>query len=214
MVNTKGQGVKVKICGITSLEDALAAVQAGCDALGFNFFKKSPRYITPDEAAGIIRRLPKTVVKIGIFVNAREKTIRKTAGLCRLNMLQFHGGESPEFCARFKGQKVIKTFRVDQCFDPERVNNYKKVFAVLFDSFDYGKYGGTGKKFNWKLLPHLSRIKQPVFLSGGLNHINVRRAICLAHPQWVDACSSLEVSPGKKDHAKIRKFIKAAKGQH
>jgi len=203
--------IKVKICGITNLEDALCAVLAGCEALGFAFFKQSPRYITPEKAAKIIRCLPKHVIKIGVFVNAKEVSIKRIAKLCHLDILQFHGDESPEFCRKFKGYKIIKVFRVKDDIDTEEIKKYK-TFAYLFDTFTRSARGGTGKSFNWEILSHLKGIKQPVFLSGGLSVANVRHAVKLAHPDWVDVCSSVELRPGKKDHAKVRKFIQVAKG--
>lgn len=202
--------VKVKICGITNLEDAKLAVDAGCDALGFVFYRLSPRYISPGKAAQIIRKLPRSVVKVGVFVNAREKNIKRIAKLCRLNMLQFHGNESAKFCDRFKEYKVIKVFRVKDYLDPKIVLEYKP-FAYMFDTFSRKKLGGTGEIFNWKLVRHIECLKRPVFLSGGLDRKNVRAAIKAAHPDWVDACSSLEAKPGKKDANKVKRFISVAK---
>ena len=204
--------VKVKICGITNLEDALAAVDAGCDALGFVFFKKSPRYIAPQKASRMIRELPKRVIKIGVFVNAGEKSIRRIAKLCRLDILQFHGSESADFCRKFKEYKIIKVFRVRNRVDPEELLAFRP-FAYLFDTFVASRAGGTGKKFNWDLIRHLKGIRQPVFLSGGLTASNVKKAIDAAHPHWVDVCSSVEMMPGEKDHRKVKKFIQAAKGR-
>lgn len=202
--------VKVKICGITNLEDARAAVNAGCDALGFMFYKKSPRYISPLKAKAIIRQLPKNIVKIGVFVNARKEDVARIAKLCRLNMLQFHGSESPEFCLQFCNYKVIKAFRIKNKIDLKQILRYK-TFAYLFDAFVRHKPGGTGKQFNWDLMTGLSGVKQPVFLSGGLNPGNVSRAVNKVRPEWVDASSSLENYPGKKDKAKMDKFVKIAK---
>ncbi len=202
--------VKVKICGITNPEDALGAVDAGCDALGFIFYRKSLRYITPQKASRIIKVLPKSIIKIGVFVNARESTIRKIARLCRLNMLQFHGDESAEFCARFKGYKIIKAFKVKNKISLDEILSYKS-FAYLFDTFSAAKMGGTGKRFNWELIRHLKGIRRPVFLSGGLNERNVRQAVKEVRPDWIDACSSLECAPGEKDHAKVRKFVRIVK---
>ncbi|MCX5713371.1 MAG: phosphoribosylanthranilate isomerase [Candidatus Omnitrophica bacterium] len=204
--------MKVKICGITNLDDAQAAIKAGCDALGFAFFKKSPRYITPEAVKKIVDNLSKKNIKIGVFVNEKEDVIKKIAKLCRLDILQFHGEESPEFCGKFKGYKVIKVFRVKNKLDVDKIRKYK-VFAYLFDTFSKTKRGGTGKGFDWKILKHLEDITKPIFLSGGLNARNVSKAIAIAHPDWVDACSSVELRPGKKDPAKVRKFIQAAKGK-
>jgi phosphoribosylanthranilate isomerase len=202
--------VRVKICGITSLADALAAVIAGCDALGFVFYKKSSRYIAPQKARQIIRLLPKRVVKVGVFVDMAERKIKDIAKSCGLDILQFHGQETPAFCKKFKGYRLIKAFRVKDSIDLARVLQYK-TFAYLFDSYVKASPGGTGKGFNWRLLKGLSAIKKPVFLSGGLNEKNVRRAIKMVEPQWVDASSSLEARPGKKDYCKVARFIREAK---
>lgn len=202
--------VKVKICGITNLKDALHAVKMGSDALGFVFYKKSSRYITPPEAREIIKHLPAHVIKIGIFVNAREKIVKQIAQLCHLDMLQFHGNESPRFCDRFSGYKIIKAFRVNGRIDYAHIVKYK-CFAFLFDTFVPSKIGGTGRKFDWRLISHINNIKRPIFLSGGLHIKNVKQAIGIAHPDWVDVSSSVELRPGKKDHSKVKKFIKAAK---
>ena len=205
--------MKVKICGITNLEDALAAVEAGYDALGFVFYKKSPRYIEPEEARDIIKKLPKNIIKVGVFVNEEENNIRKIARLCKLSLLQFHGNESPNFCKKFSDYRVIKVFRIKDKIDLSKILSYN-TFAYLFDTFAKSKFGGTGQSFNWDLLKPLSGIKQPIFLSGGINANNVREAIKLACPAWVDVSSSVEIKPGKKDYGKVKKFIKTAKGRY
>ncbi len=201
---------KVKICGITNLEDAIIAVASGCDALGFIFFRKSPRYIDPKKARDIIRLLPQRIVKIGVFVNAQEILIKHIAKRCSLDMLQFHGDESPEFCNKFKKYRVIKSFRVKNKLNLKDLLKYK-VFAYLFDSFTPVKFGGTGKKFNWEYLPDADKLGKTIFLAGGLNAANVNKAICAVGPHWVDASSSLEQSPGKKDKRKLVAFIKKVK---
>ena len=198
--------IKVKICGITNLEDALNSVKAGCNALGFVFYRKSPRYITPKKASRIIKHIPAHISKIGVFVNAKEKTIKRIAKLCNLDMLQFHGNESPEFCKKFKGYKIIKAFRVKDKMVPGQIIKYK-TFAYLFDTFVKSKMGGTGKKFNWMLLRHLSSFRKLIFLSGGLNAKNVKEAIKQVRPDWLDVSSSVEIKPGKKDHKKVKEFI-------
>ena len=202
--------VKVKICGITNWEDAVASVASGCDALGFVFYKKSPRYISPKNAKKIIGLLPKNILKVGIFVNAQEKSIKNIAKTSKLDMLQFHGNESAQFCNKFKNYKIIKAFRVKDKLDFKNIKQYR-VFAYLFDTFVKSKIGGTGKKFDWKLLKQLKSTKRPIFLSGGLNEKNVARAIKYLRPSWVDVSSSLESKPGKKDPKKIQRFIKAVK---
>ncbi|MCX5708769.1 MAG: phosphoribosylanthranilate isomerase [Candidatus Omnitrophica bacterium] len=203
--------VKVKICGITDKADALAAADYGCDGLGFIFYKKSPRYISPGKAREIISALPPRVVKIGVFVNNREKSIKAIARECRLDMLQFSGSETPEFCRRFKNFKVIKAFKVKNKINSAQVLRYR-TFAYLFDTFSPGYFGGTGKTFNWKFLASdLSGLKSPIFLAGGLNEKNVLEAVKTVNPAWVDASSSLETSPGKKDLDKVKRFIARAK---
>ncbi|MFA4842972.1 MAG: phosphoribosylanthranilate isomerase [Candidatus Omnitrophota bacterium] len=204
--------VKVKICGITNLDDALVSIDAGCDALGFVFYKKSQRYIEPESAALILKELPVSITKIGVFANASEKHTKGIARLCGLNMLQFHGNESPGFCAKFKGYKVIKSFRVKDKIDLQDILRYK-TFAYLFDTFSESRIGGTGRSFNWRLLQDSGKINKPIFLSGGLTAENVRRAIKAVGPQWVDVSSSLEARPGKKDAQKVKAFIKKTKGK-
>ena len=203
--------VKVKICGITNLEDALACANAGTDALGFVFYKQSSRYIAPEKARAIIKQLPANIIKIGVFVNSREKTVKRIAKTCGLDILQFHGDESPEFCRRFKSYKVIKAFKVAGHIPEEKIMKYR-IFAYLFDTHSNSQAGGTGRAFDWRLLGHLGHIKQPIFLSGGLSEKNIRAAIETTRPQWVDISSHLELRPGKKDHKKVEAFIKAAKG--
>jgi phosphoribosylanthranilate isomerase len=202
--------VKVKICGITNLADAQSAVTAGCDALGFVFYKKSPRYVAPETARVIIREVPRGIMTIGVFVNAPEKTIKTVARQCRLDILQFHGDESAAFCEKFKNYKIIKAFRITHKLALKKIMHYR-VFAYLFDTFVPARRGGTGKRFDWKLLTSLSTIDKTIFLSGGLNPENVQRAIHTAHPAWVDVSSGVESSPGKKNAAQIKRFVARAK---
>ncbi|MDP2927317.1 MAG: phosphoribosylanthranilate isomerase [Candidatus Omnitrophota bacterium] len=202
--------VKVKICGITNLEDALASFFAGADALGFVFYKKSPRYIRLRQAQNISRLLPKKILRVGVFVDEDISTVKRIARACRLDMLQFHGQESYAYCQKFKGYKIIKAFRVAKLEDLDKVFKYK-TFAYLFDSFSNTQAGGTGNKFNWKILAQAATIKPIVFLSGGLTASNVKKAIKLLKPDWVDVSSSLELRPGKKDHKEIQKFIQAVR---
>ena len=201
---------KVKICGITNLQDALFAAEQGADALGFIFYKKSPRYVSPREAKHIIQHLPKAMKKVGVFVNARERTIRKIADDLGLDWLQFHGNETGDFCDRFSDYKVVKAFRLKGELNPEVLSEYN-VWAYLFDTFQKGRFGGTGKSFNWQVLGALKGVGKPIFLSGGLSPHNVREAIKYVAVQWVDASSALEKYPGKKDHQKVKRFINTAK---
>ncbi|MFA5114456.1 MAG: phosphoribosylanthranilate isomerase [Candidatus Omnitrophota bacterium] len=202
--------VKVKICGITNLEDALAAVICGCDALGFVFYRESTRYITPSRAAGIIGLLPKKVLKVGVFVDAPAARIKDIANRCGLDMLQFHGRETPAFCKKFKNWRVIKAFRVKDRISQREVLRYD-TFAYLFDAYSKSAAGGTGRTFDWRLLGELRSLKRPIFLSGGISSGNVRRAIRIARPEWIDASSLLEAGPGRKDHRKVCGLIRIVK---
>ncbi len=202
--------VKVKICGITNLEDAQASIEAGCNGLGFVFYKKSPRYINPKKAKKILQKTPLSVKKIGVFVNERITKIRNITEELKLDILQFHGDESPDFCKRFKGYKVIKAFRIK---DKSSLKSFKKydVWGFLFDSYQKDVFGGTGKKFDWKIIKGLKMGKKCIFISGGLNTRNVKEAIQILHPDWVDVSSSVEIRPGKKDIKKVKRFIKTVK---
>ena len=203
------RGIKVKICGITNLPDALAAQELGADALGFVFYAKSPRRIDPHAAGEIISRLNKKIKKIGVFVNPKAGRVLSLASRCKLDMLQFHGDESPGFCERFKGYKVIKAFRVRGGDNLENVCLYKTDY-YMFDGFKEGFYGGTGDRFEWSMLRGL-RVYRPFFLCGGLNAGNVVCAIKAARPQWVDASSGVESRPGKKDLRMLEEFIRKVK---
>jgi len=200
--------VKVKICGITNLEDALFSFFAGANALGFVFYKKSPRNIDWRQAQNISRLLPKKILRVGVFVDEKVSVVKKIARACCLDMLQFHGQESPAYCQKFKGYKILKAFRIAKKEDLDKVAQYK-TFAYLFDSFSNSAVGGTGNKFNWKMLAHAGTMKPIIFVSGGLTAGNVDKAIKLLKPDWVDVSSSLELKPGKKDQQKIKKFMQA-----
>jgi phosphoribosylanthranilate isomerase len=201
--------VKVKICGITNIEDARRAVSLGADALGFVFYSKSPRYVKPEAAAMMIRALPRKVRKVGVFVDASPRTVRRIAKACGLDMVQLHGNESAQACLKCKPYPVIKAFRVGRRFDPDVCRKYDTA-AYLFDAYSPKKFGGTGTAFDWTVLSQ-SRFNCGFFLSGGLNSRNVPGAIRAARPDWVDASSSLESSPGKKDSRRVAAFIRAVK---
>ena len=205
-------GVKVKICGITNLDDALVAAKAGADALGFLFYKESRRYISPRKTKAIIAQLPKKILKAGVFVNAQEKEIRWADELCRFDLLQFHGDEPPEFCAVFGDKRIIKAVRAQRKRDIRQALRYN-TYGILFDTYTRGQYGGSGETFDWELVRDFEREKRVIFLSGGLNAENVAQAIDIARPDWVDAPSSIESARGKKDAEKVKAFIRAAKGQ-
>lgn len=201
--------IRVKICGITNLEDAQAAINAGADALGFIFYKKSPRYINPKIAQTIIKKMPNCLTKIGVFVNAKEKEIKRVARLCKLDLLQFHGSESPYFCKKFKNYKIIKAFRIKNSINLKNIVKYT-TFAYLFDTFVLSKIGGTGRKFNWDLMRNIPRLGKPIFLSGGLTARNVQTALKIVHPDWLDVSSAVESKLRIKDKMKIKTFITAA----
>jgi phosphoribosylanthranilate isomerase len=196
--------IKIKICGITNLEDALASADAGADALGFNFYKKSPRCIEPEKAAEIIAQLPPFVMPVGIFVNEREDKIREIQQLTCLQALQFHGDESPEFCQRF-GARVIKAFQVKNKESLKNMAHYH-VGAFLLDSYRDGIRGGTGVTFDWHLAV-VAKTFGKVILAGGLTPENVAEAVKLVQPYGVDVAGGVEKEKGIKDHIKIRKFI-------
>ena len=202
-------GLKIKICGITNPEDACAAVEAGADALGFMFYGPSPRNVSLATAAGIIRALPPFVAKVGVFVDAAEELIRQAILECGLDTLQFHGNESPEFCRRFS-VKTVKAFRVR---DEESLRELVKyeTSAWLLDSFNPEKFGGTGASFNWDLARAATKLGRPIILAGGLTPENVADAVRQVRPYAVDVSSGVETEPGRKDHAKIRAFITAAR---
>ncbi|SRR6266540_2893947 len=201
--------VRVKICGLTSVEDALAAVEAGADALGFMFYEASPRHVSAKLVAEIVRRLPPFVAKVGVFVDAAEAAVRQAMSDCGLDTLQFHGSESPEFCARFSSIKVYKAFRVrglESLADLPRFSTD----AWLLDSYVPDKPGGTGAQFNWDLAVEAKKFGRPIILAGGLTPENVGDAVQRVQPYAVDVSSGVESAAGKKDHGKVRRFIAAA----
>lgn len=200
---------RVKICGITNLADALAAVAAGADALGFNFYTGSPRHVSMKLAAGIAKQLPPFVLRAGVFVNAGEDLVTRAIGECGLSLLQFHGDEPPEFCAQF-GLMSMKAFRIR---DAESLKELPKFStdAYLLDAWSPEARGGTGGKFNWDLAIEAQKFGKPVFLAGGLTPENVADAVRKVRPFGVDVASGVESSPGKKNHAKLRAFIQAVR---
>jgi len=198
--------IKVKICGITSLDDAMACVEVGADALGLNFYEPSPRYVSPEKAAEITRHLPPFVARVGLFVNASEDTIRRTIEKTGINTLQFHGDETPEFCERFAPMKVIKAFRMQGADTLKQLADYN-VDAWLLDSFEAGTPGGTGMIFNWELARQAKDEGKPIILAGGLNPENIAEAIHETWPYAVDVASGVESEKGKKDPALVRRFI-------
>lgn len=197
----------VKVCGITNLSDALAAVEAGVDALGFNFYRLSPRYISPANASEIINQLPAAVIKVAVFVNEELQSVRRIAGEANLTALQLHGDESPAYCDELKGRYVIKAFGARNDLDFAAY----KVEAIMLDSRDDGLYGGTGRVFDWSIARRANTSVPKLFLAGGLSPENVAEAIGTVHPYAVDACSSLEETAGKKNHERVRAFVAAVR---
>ena len=204
----RDEGVRVKICGITNLEDARMSVNAGADMLGFNFFPQSLRYIEPETARRIINDLPAKVQKVGVFVN--EENPQQVSDIAGIDVIQLHGDESPSFCQTLNERRVIKALRVDNDFSPTRVAEYQTE-AILLDTFSAAARGGTGESFNWEIAKQARQFVSRLFLAGGLTPNNVARAISTVTPYAVDACSSLESSPGKKDARRVREFIAAAR---
>lgn len=200
--------MRVKICGITNLDDALCAVGNGADALGFNFYKKSPRYVAPGKAGEIIADLPPFVTPVGVFVNASEVHIDVVVKLAGLRAIQLHGDEPPEACLGHS-VPVIRVLRVGQDFDAETMPSYL-VDTFLLDTAKTGSYGGTGKTFDWSRAKEAKAFGR-IILAGGLNPDNVAEAIDEVAPYAVDTSSGVEIEPGKKDHEKVRKFLEVAK---
>jgi phosphoribosylanthranilate isomerase len=207
---SRQMSVIVKICGITNVEDGLLAAEAGANALGFIFYKQSPRYVPIEKAAAVIRNLPEPIVKVGVFVDADEDTVDRAIRECGLNLLQFHGGESPEYCVQF-GLMSMKAFQVRDAQSLSRMTDFK-TDAWLLDAYSPDKLGGTGEKFNWDLAIEARKLGRPIFLAGGLTADNVAEAVRHVEPYAVDVSSGVEASPGKKDHGKVKAFIDAAKG--
>ena len=204
-------GTLTKICGITNLEDALLAVDAGADMLGFNFYRPSPRYITPQAARAIIDQLPGAVLTVGVFVNEKSAAIvEQIATEAGVAALQLHGDESPDFCQQLKHKYIIKVLTMTPDFDPARARAYDAQ-AIMLDAFDRKRRGGTGQTIDWSIARRTRELVPRLFLAGGLSPENVAAAIAAVEPYAVDACSALETLPGKKDEQRVRAFVKAAK---
>lgn len=201
--------VRVKICGLTRADDALAAVAAGADALGFMFFAGSPRCVRHEQAATIISALPPFVARVGVFVNPSEAEVRFAIEACGIDTLQFHGEESPEFCRRF-GLPVLKAFRVQDESSLKPLAQFTTE-TWLLDSFVPGQHGGTGAAFNWELAAEAVRRGGRVILAGGLTPENAAEAVRRVRPYALDVSSGVESAPGRKDAAKVRAFIAATK---
>lgn len=204
--------VRVKICGITNMDDALCSIDAGADALGFVFHRSSGRYIDPEKAYGIISNLPPFVTTVGVFVNQDRDTIRSFRRISGIDTVQLHGNEDQDFCNNL-GMNYIKAFRVKDRSSLDRIWYYN-TNLVLLDSHSEDNYGGTGESFKWELVSGYNFKNKRFILSGGLNPSNVGQAVSFLHPDAVDVSSGVESRPGKKDHNKIKKFIEAVKNEN
>jgi phosphoribosylanthranilate isomerase len=203
--------VLVKICGITNTEDALAAVEVGADLLGFNFYARSPRYVSPQDARRVVESLPERVQCVGVFVNeAGPEAVERVAREAGVGAVQLHGDESPEFCARLSGLQTIKALRVGPTFAVERAAEYP-TDAIMLDAYVADSWGGTGHTFDWALARRTREAVNKLFLAGGLNHENVAEAIGTVRPYAVDVCSGVESSPGRKDAELMRRFVEAVR---
>lgn len=203
----------VKICGITNLEDARAAIDAGADALGFNFYRGSRRYIAPVDARRIIEELPTRVLCVGVFVNEGEpQSVARLAAVAGVAAVQLHGDETPEYCRRLGGLTVIKALRVAKDFDPASAAGYA-THAILLDAYAGHERGGTGLRFDWSVARLARAHTVRLYLAGGLTPETVAEAITVVEPFAVDVCSGVERAPGKKDAGRMRAFIEAARGR-
>lgn len=205
--------VKVKICGITNLGDAATAARLGADMLGFNFCEKSPRFITPNAARGIIREVKASTMNIGVFVDASEDTVVKIAETTGLSGIQLHGNESPDLVSKLKARTnlfVVKALRVGPDFLPETAAEFE-TDAILLDAYSPSVYGGTGEMFDWEVAKTVKYRTKRLFLAGGLKPGNVADAVSLLRPFAVDVASGVESSLGIKDPERIESFIRIAK---
>ena len=200
--------VKIKICGITRQEDALLASILGADALGFNFYRQSPRYIAPVEAERIIQLLPKEIIKVGVFVNEDADVVKTIKKICGLDYIQFHGHENPLYCQQFSGY-YFKAFRVSDLWSIEEIKIYS-CDCYLLDTYDEKAVGGTGKQFDWDKARQAKQYGK-IILAGGLTPQNLAKAIHQVEPYGVDVATGVESSPGVKDPKKLEEFIKIAK---
>jgi tryptophan synthase beta chain len=203
--------VRVKVCGITNLEDALLCVREGVDILGFNFYPGSPRYIAPDKARCILDQLPSEIFTVGVFVNEKAEDVISIAARAGVDAVQLHGDETAAFCRDLSQLFVIKALRVSDDFEAEAASRYETA-AVLLDAFSPDARGGTGRRFDWNVAQETSRFASKLFLAGGLTPENVSEAIRSVKPYAVDVCSSLESAPGIKSEERLTAFMKAVRG--
>ncbi len=199
--------MRIKVCGITSYDDASMALDLGADALGFNFYPESPRFLAPSSAGEIIHRLDPLAVTVAVFVNFGDtEEVERQARIAGIHVLQLHGDESPEYCLRLSGWKLIKALHLGVGSSPAGLEQYP-VAAFLLDARDDARYGGTGRPFDWNLATQLQTTR-PIILAGGLRPDNVRHAIRIVRPYAVDVCSGVESAPGRKDRRKLNAFIR------
>ena len=201
--------IRVKVCGITSREDAWAAVEAGADALGFIFVKGTPRHIEPEAAAVIVAQMPPFVATVGVFIDRMPEEIDRIVSASGLSLAQLHGNESPTLCQRLH-VPFVKAIRVQGEQDLEALRTYPQARAFLLDTYVADRPGGTGRTFPWEIAAKAVR-QARVILSGGLTPDNVALAVTQVRPYAVDVCSGVEASPGRKDHQKVREFIEQAR---
>ena len=200
----------VKICGIMSLPDAKCAIEAGADALGFIFYPRSPRFLDLEKASRLLRDLPRKMIKVGVFVDEPHEFLEHYLEELPLDYVQLHGHESPEYCSHVSS-KVIKGLRIRDRNDIMSVGEYR-ISYYLLDTFSNEEFGGTGKVFDWKIALEAKKVlASPIILSGGLTPENVAEAVEVVCPYGVDVSSGVEVSPGVKDHRKVREFVNNAR---
>jgi len=202
---------RIKICGITSVEDALAAAQLGADAIGLVFYPPSPRYVEVEQAAEIAAALPPFVTTVGLFVNADEQTISEVVSRVRIDLIQFHGNECKDYCGLHQ-RPYLKAVRMSDEVDLDKqMTDYDQARALLLDTYKAGVPGGTGEQFNWDRVP--AHLADKIILAGGLTPENVKDAIAQVHPYAVDVSGGVESAPGKKDKEKMARFIEAVRTQ-
>jgi phosphoribosylanthranilate isomerase len=210
VVRHEEQMIRIKICGITNIGDAYWAAEFEADALGFIFYPKSRRSITPERAKEIIQKLPGSMGRVGVFVNQEIQAVKEIVSFCGLRLIQLHGDESPQYCAQFPRSTLIKTVSVCTEEEVQKLVNYP-VKAILVDAHEPGLYGGTGKNSDWALALKVKKTHS-LILAGGLNRENIKRAIDTVRPCAVDINSGVETSPGKKDPYKIREIMEIIRG--
>jgi len=202
---------RIKICGITSVEDALAAAQLGADAIGLVFYPPSPRYVEVEQAAEIAAALPPFVTTVGLFVNADEQTISEVVSRVRIDLIQFHGNECKDYCGLHQ-RPYLKAVRMSDEVDLDKqMTDYAQARALLLDTYKAGVPGGTGEQFNWDRVP--AHLADKIILAGGLTPENVKDAIAQVHPYAVDVSGGVESAPGKKDKEKMARLIEAVRTQ-